>query len=124
MQSVVFNYESKGSVGRAGIARQNIAKLTAHNKPFPVFQARRHLIGGQCPPYKTDIIKHLSPYIRLRHVPPHHPVGVEIVGVFAYGVLHHPYPDRPVVIISRDDLVLEFLIHVFRVKRVRRGDKR
>ncbi len=37
--------------------------------------------------------------IGFRYVAAHHAVAVEIVGVFTYGVLHHPYPGAPVFII-------------------------
>lgn len=67
---------------------------------------------------KTGLIKRPLPYIRLRYIPSHHPMGVEVVGVLAYGVLHHADPDRSVVVICLHDLVSEFLIQVFRVERV------
>ena len=55
-------------------------------------------VGATTPSAFLDIVlpeiletgSKLLTYIGLGHVPPHHSVGVEIIGVLADGILHHP----------------------------------
>ena len=64
-------------------------------------------------------IRNLS-YIRFRHISSHHSVAVEVIGVFADGVLHHAAPAALVrIIVFRNDQVLELVIEVGHVLGIR-----
>ncbi|KKN29350.1 hypothetical protein LCGC14_0845110, partial [marine sediment metagenome] len=51
-------------------------------------------------------------YVRLGHVAAHHAVGVEVVSVLAYGVLHHACPYVPVVVVYGNDVLFELAVEV------------
>jgi len=48
----------------------------------------------------------------------HHAVGVEVIGVLANCILHHPDPCMPVRVIHRDDDSLKFIVKIVCVSRI------
>ena len=48
----------------------------------------------------------------------HHAVGVEVIGVLANCILHHPDPCIPVRVIHRDDDSLKFIVKIVCVSRI------
>src|SRR3990172_2242225 len=58
-------------------------------------------------------------YVSLCNVPAHHSVGVEIISILAYRVLHHGDPFLPVTVVCWNDDRFELAVEIFCVYPIR-----